>query len=310
MSMRHNLNRIKRFITDPYVRFETLVFLGVYDKLSDEEFIRKSYRAFAGKEIDLDTPTTYNEKLNWLKLHDRKPEYTMMVDKYEVKKFVAKRIGAGHVIPALGVWNKFDDIDFDALPERFVLKCTHDSGGIVVCRDKESFNKRAAKRTLERHLKKNYFYAAREWPYKNVRPRILAEPFIGGLGDDDSVEYKVTCFNGEARLITACTGKAHDSMEVRFNDFYDREWKTKYPFYVYYKPAKVEPKKPREHMEIVRICETLSKDIPCVRVDVYVHDGVVIFGEMTFFTWGGYCRFTPDEWDKTLGEWIKLPGGG
>lgn len=310
MSLQHNLNRAARFFTDPFLRFNTFTYLGLYNKLTDEEFIRKSYKVFAGKEIDLDAPVTYNEKLNWLKLYDRRPEYTMMVDKYAVKEFVASRVGAEHVVPALGVWDRFEDIDFDALPDRFVLKCTHDSGGIVICRDKAHFNKQAARRLLERHLKKNYFYVSREWPYKNVQPRILAEPYIDGLGNDDSVEYKVTCFNGEAKLITVCTGKAHDSMNVRFNDFYDRAWETKYPFYVYYKPAKVEPQKPKEHWEIVRICEALAKDIPCVRVDVYVHDGVVYFGEMTFFTWGGFCRFTPEEWDKTLGDWITLPGGG
>lgn len=307
MSYRHMLDRIHRLMIDPHMRFQALTYLGFHDKLSDEEYIRKRYMKLCGERINLDNPQSFNEKLNWLKLYDRRPEYTQMVDKYQVKKFVSERVGEEYVIPALGVWNSFDEIDFDILPERFVLKCTHDSGGVVVVKDKNSFNKGAAKRFLERHLKKNYFFVGREWPYKNVKPRILAEPFIDGLGENKSVEYKITCFNGVAKLVTACTGKAHDAMSMRFNDFYDREWNNKYPFYVYYKPASIEPQKPKELEKMVSLCEQLAKGIPCVRVDVYVNEGKVLFGEMTFFTWGGFCKFTPKEWDKTLGDWIELP---
>lgn len=307
MSIQHTIDRMVRTITDPHMRFQIATYFGFHDKLSDEEYIRRRYKSCFGKEIDLDNPTTLSEKLNWIKLYDRRPEYTMMVDKYEVKKWVSDKIGSEHVVPALGVWEHFDDIDFDKLPERFVLKCTHDSGGVILVRDKSKLDKSKAKKKLESHLKKNYYLTSREWPYKNVKPRILAEPFIDGLGEEDSVEYKVSCVNGRVGIITACTGPAHDALWLRGNDHYNREWNYKFPFSLYYKPAKVEPQKPKEHMEIVRICEELSKGIPAVRVDVYVKDGIVYFGEMTFFTWGGFCKFDPIEWDEKLGKAVELP---
>lgn len=260
-----------------------------------------------GKELNLENPTLFTEKLQWLKLHDRRPEYTKMVDKYEVRKYAAEKIGEEHLIPLLGVWDRFEDIDFDKLPDQFVLKCTHDSGGFYVCKDKKKMNVNAARRKLNRRLKRNYFWGGREWPYKNVKPRIIAEKYIDSLGKPESIEYKLTCFGGEVKFITVCRGIAHDELNKRKNDFYDRDFNF-LPFVTtYYANSNIPNEKPKELDTIINICETMSAGIPTVRVDCYIIDGQVYFGEMTFFTWNGFIHFDPPEWDKTLGDWIVLP---
>ncbi|MBQ7221349.1 MAG: hypothetical protein IJS28_10255 [Synergistaceae bacterium] len=277
-----------------------------YDKLSDEKLIRKLFKYFMGYDIDLDNPKTLCEKLNWLKLYDRRPEYTTMADKYAVKKFVADRIGSEHVVPLLGVWDRFDDIDFDALPEQFVLKCTHDSGGFVVCRDKATFDKQAARTALEKSLANNYYLMYREWVYKDVPRRIIAEQYIPSLGKPESIEIKVTCFNGIAKLNTICRGIAHDLPEKRSNDHYDRDM-NRLMFSVVYKNPEVPEKIPEQMPEIIALSEKLSAGIPQVRVDWYIVDGQIYFGEFTFYTWGGFMKFEPPEYDEILGSWLTLP---
>ncbi len=188
--------KIRRFVTEPQARFSYLSSKGFYKNMPDEAYLRKAFKLRMGYELDLDAPKTFCEKLQWLKLYDRRPEYSTMVDKYEVKKYVAERIGEKYVIPLLGVWDRFEDIDFDALPDQFVLKCTHDSGGFVVCRDKSVFDKSDARKRLNKHLQTDYYLHGREWPYKNVKRRIIAEKYIDSLGKPESVEYKLTCFGG------------------------------------------------------------------------------------------------------------------
>ena len=204
------------------------------------------------------------------------------------------------------MWNSVDEINFGSLPDQFVLKCTHDSGGFVICKDKKSFDVEAAKKKLDSRLKRNFYIFSREYPYKNVRPRIIAEKYVDSLGKKDSIEYKLTCFNGKVKLITVCGGIAHSALENRTNDFYDREF-NHLPFYVFYKnPEKALPI-PRQIDEMIEYSEKLAKGIPQVRVDWYIVDGHIYFGEMTFFTWGGFCVFSPEEWNRKLGDWIKLP---
>ncbi|MBQ7219501.1 MAG: hypothetical protein IJS28_00820 [Synergistaceae bacterium] len=298
--------RAARALVIPRYRASFLSSLGFYDSLTDEELIRKIYKCFMGREIDLDNPQTLCEKLNWLKLYDRRPEYTIMADKYAVKKFVADRIGSEHVVPLLGVWDKFDDIDFDALPEQFVLKCTHDSGGLVVCRDKSSFNKKIARKVIEQSLARNYYFVFREWAYKDIPRRIIAEQYIPSLGKPESREIKVTCFNGIAKLNTICKGIAHNLPGKRQNDHYDRNMK-RLMFSVVYKNPEVPEKIPEQMPEIIALSEKLSAGIPQVRVDWYIVDGQIYFGEFTFYTWGGFMRFEPPEWDGILGSWLELP---
>ena len=281
------------YITNSQIRSQYKVKLkDKFFPMSDKEYIEAYFKASLGYPIDLDNPRTLCEKLNWLKLYNRRPEYTSMVDKYEVKSFVAEQVGEQYVTKLIGVWDRFDDIDFHSLPDRFVLKCTHD-GTPLICTDKNKLDLRISKELFEKKLKTDYFRFSREWPYKNVRRRIIAEEYYPSLGNKDSVEYKLTCMNGEVRFITVCTGIAHAEFDLRKNDHFDKAWKRLVPW---------------ECMdEMIGLAEKLSAGIPYVRVDFYVIEGQIKFGEMTFFTWGGFMRFEPQEWDLKLGEWLVLP---
>ena len=292
-----------------YTLSEFLSMHGFYKDMSDEEYLKMLYRKFnkGKRELNLENPTRFTDKLQWLKLYDRREFYHTLVDKVEVKKYVADRIGQSHVIPTLGVYDTFDEIDFDALPDRFVLKCTHDSGGIRFCRDKKTFDRAEAREYLTSRLSKDPYPQAREFAYKGIRPRLICEPLIDELGKRDSVEYKITCFDGKAKMITVCEGIAHDSLKARTNDFYDRDWNF-LPFYTaYYLNSGHENLPPKELPAMLEICDKLAEGIPEVRVDLYLIDGQVLFGEMTFYTWGGFINFVPDEWDEKLGSWFTLP---
>ena len=272
--------------------------------LGDKSYLKCSYRAKFGKKLDLKNPKTYNEKLQWLKLYDRRPEYTRMVDKYESKEYVAEKIGEEYIIPTIRVWNNFDEIDFDTLPDQFVLKSTHDSGGVVVCTDKSRFNVEEARRKLTKALKTNYYLHGREWPYKDVKPRIIAEEYLSALGDAGLVEYKLFCFNGEVKIVLVCKGAAHSN--GRTNDFMDRDL-NRIPVKSLNPISQPDPERPEELEKLIEIAEKLSEGIPQLRVDTYIVDGKIYVGEMTFFHNSGMCKFEPEEWDYKFGEWIKLP---
>lgn len=296
------LNTLK----DTDSRFLYLESKGFYKRLNDEEIIRKIYKIKMGKEPDLDNPKTLCEKLQWLKLHDRNDLYHKLVDKYEVKKWVANKIGKEHVIPCYGVWDSVDEIEYFRCPSKFVLKCTHDSGGIFYC-DKYETDFKKLKKKMRKHLASSVYWNGngREWAYKDVRPRILAEEYIPELGKADSIEYKITCFNGKVEFITVCKGIAHNDFSLRFNDHYDREW-NRLPFYVNYKSCGEDIPKPAYLDELIKYAEMLAKDIPQVRVDGYYIDGKFLFGEMTFYTWNGFMKFVPEEWDTILGSKLNL----
>ena len=274
--------------------------------MDDKSYLKWAYFFSMGKRLDLKNPKLLSEKLQWLKLYDRNPYYTKCVDKYEVKSIVTEKVGADIVVPLLGKWACFDDIDFNSLPNQFVLKTTHASGGIVVCRDKDSFDKEHARTVLERSLGHDFYKGGREWPYKDVPRRIIAEEYIPTLGHPDSVEYKITCMNGEVKFVTFCKGPAHQDLSVRTNDHYDKDFK-KLDFYTYYKNSNYPYEKPKTWDRMIEIAEKLSAGIPYVRVDVYDMDGKIYFGEMTFFTWAGFFRFRPKKWDEILGSWLSLP---
>lgn len=272
--------------------------------LPDRLYISLFYYLKMRKRLNWNNPETFNEKLQWLKIYDRKEIYTTMVDKYAVKEYVASQIGEAYIIPTLGVWDSFDEIDFDSLPDQFVLKCTHDSGGLAICRDKSAFDKASAKKKIERSLKCNYYYGSREWPYKNVKPRIIAEEFLSNLDGKETVEYKIFCFNGTAKMVLVCKGQAHGS--GRTNDFCDLEL-NRFPFTSLNPNSEEKLVKPEQLSEIIGVAEKLAKDIPQVRVDTYLTNGKVYFGEMTFFHNAGFCKIEPEEWDYELGRWIQLP---
>ena len=299
--------KIKRYARNHYYALGYDLIVKHPHWMSDKFYLTILFKMKMGYELNWRNPKSFCEKVNWLKLHDRNPLYHQLVDKYEVKQWVTEKIGEEHVVKNYGLYNSVDEIDYNKLPNRFVLKCTHDSGSYVVCQDKATFDKEKARAILANGLNAGDFSdMQREWAYRGVQPRIIAEEYIDTLGKPDSIEYKITCFNGKVRMFTICSGIPHSDFDKRFNDHYDREG-NRLPFFVYYKPAGLElPKKPI-YEEMVRIAETLSAGIPQVRVDLYEHEGKIMFGEMTFYTWGGMMEFTPKEWDFKLGEMLELP---
>ena len=254
---------------------------------------------------NLKHPQNFTEKLNWLKLHDRRPLYTKLADKCEVKKYVSEKIGSDKIIPLLGVWDHFNEINFDQLPDQFVLKCTHDSGGFRICKDRSNFDQEEARQFFNKELRKNYYWNKREWVYKDIKPRIIAEPYIDSLGKPESFEYKLTCMNGVCKVFTICTGIAHSDFELRTNDHYDRDF-NHLPWYAYYKNSKKPVQIPPQAKEMIEYAEKLSEGIPQVRVDFYVINDKVYFGEMTFYTWAGIIEFIPPEWNDIMGSWLDL----
>lgn len=295
---------LARFFTDKKIRFSYLTALGLTRWMSDEQFLKKEYYLAFGKPLNLDNPQTFNEKLQWLKIHNRKPEYTTMVDKYAAKQYVAGKIGSQYIIPTLGVWDHFDDIDFDALPDQFVLKCTHDSGGLVICKDKSRLDKKAAKRKIEHCLRRKYYYVHREWPYKDVKPRIIAEKYLTNDGDESELsDYKVLCFNGKAKLIEIHRGRFS---KYHTQDFYDTGWN---------KTAFEQPgislsdenmERPPFADKMLELSEKLAEGIPHVRIDWYYTGGRLKFGEITFYDGAGFDGFI-DNQGEIIGSWITLP---
>lgn len=270
--------------------------------MSDEIYIKLIYRLSMGKPLNLENPQTFSEKLQWLKLYNHRPEYTDMVDKYKVRQYVEDRIGSEHLIPLIGVWDSPNDIDFDSLPNQFVLKCNHDSGGWVICKDKSTLDIDKCRRFLLKRFRRNFFWNAREWPYKNVRKRIVAEKYMVDESGVELKDYKFFCFDGHCKAIFIATNRGVDT---RF-DFYDRDF-NHLPFTNGHPNADVPPARPTNLDEMITIAEKLAEGIPQVRVDLYDVYQHVYFGEMTFFHWGGKKPFYPDSWDYVLGSWINLP---
>ena len=280
---------------------------GYLNHLPDKMFLKLLFRVRMGKKLDLKNPKTFSEKLQWLKLYDRKPEYTIMVDKYEAKKYVADIIGEEYIIPTLGVWDSVDEIDFDKLPEKFALKCTHNSGkGMYICKDKSKMNKEAVKEGLRSGLKQNYYLSNREWPYKDVKPRIIAEQYMEDVETAELRDYKFFCFGGEAKALFIATDRAKEDTETKF-DFFDMDF-NHLPFTNGHPNAEILPQKPLNFELMKELAAKLSAGVPHLRVDFYEVNGKVYFGELTFFHWGGFVPFEPEEWDYTFGSWINLKG--
>jgi len=292
------------FLTKPYYRTRVLIKLGYYDSLSDEEFLKKVFPKYMGYPLDLENPKTFSEKLQWLKVNYREPVQTVMVDKHEAKHFIAHRVGDQYIIPTLAVWDSVEDIDFDALPNQFVLKCTHDSGGIVICKDKSSLDREAAKAKLRASLKRDYSKIAREWAYQNVPRRIIAEKYISELGNDDLLDYKMYSFHGEPKLTVVCSDR-FSKTGTRMN-FYDINWEPMGIHFGHYPPLSTEFPKPATYEEMKRLTAELSKDCPFLRVDFYEIKGRLYIGELTFFPGAGLEQFCPMTKDYELGEWLHL----
>lgn len=303
---------VKYLFTNPSQFMDSLVkHLGFM--FSDKTYLKLRYRFQMGEWPDLDNPTLFTEKIQWLKLHNRHPQYSIMVDKYTAKDYVASRIGNEYVIPTLGLWNSPKDIEWDKLPNQFVLKTTHGggNGGVVICRDKNCFNKKEAICKLEDNQRSDIYNNFREWPYKDVKPRILAERFIetGDSGSNDLFDYKFFCFDGDPRFCQVIRDRnTHETI-----DFYDMEWNHQELSGLHPSKALIVPQgktpvpKPLPLDKMIQICRTLSKDIPFLRVDLYVVGEKVYFGETTFFPASGIGTFQPKEWNKKLGYLIHIP---
>ena len=291
-----------KYIFNGNYRFLINCSLGLHRKMPDEKYLMRVYRACIGKELDLQRPKTFNEKLQWLKLHDRNPAYHQMADKAEVKSYVAEKIGKEYIIPSLGVYNSFDEIDFEALPGQFVLKCTHDSGGLVICRDKSRFDKQRAKKTINHFLKRDYFSQWREWPYKDLPHRIIAEQYIDDSGNG-LTDYKVHCFNGVPRLILVCQDRFAPTGLTE--DFFTEDWKHLDVKRPEHPNASVIPKRPEELDDLLEYARVLAESIPFVRVDFYIVNHQILFSELTFFPASGLTPFEPEEWDLTFGKWLN-----
>lgn len=297
---------ISKYITDKKYRFLIDADRGKYDKLSDQEYLERKFYAKMGYCLNLQSPKTFNEKLQWLKLHDRNPLYTVMVDKYKVRDYIKNKIGTEYLVPLLGVWDNVEDIDFDKLPNQFVLKCNHNSGlGMCICKDKSKLTKRKIKaigKNLMIGLHQDYYLTGREWPYKNVSRKIICEKFLqdesGQLRD-----YKFYCFNGIPKIMMINSdrgiGKTKaDYFDMNYN-WLDLKWG--------YEHASVKPSKPNNFEKMKDLATILSQNITELRVDFYEVKDRIYFGELTFFGGSGFDRIEPKKWDEQLGNWIILP---
>ena len=284
--------------------FNDLINFGLFNRMSDEDFIKLKYKRAFKKELDLENPVTFNEKLQWIKLYKREAIYSLMADKYEVKRYVGKKIGEKYIIPTLKVWDDPDEMDLQILPEQFVLKCTHDSGGVIICRNKNDFNIKAARKKIRKWMKRNYYLFAREWPYKNISPRIIAEKYMVDQKNAELEDYKVHCFNGIPKVILVCENRY--SKNGLTEDFYSADWKR----YDVKRPevpnAKKEKERPEQLEEMLLLAGKLSQGIPFVRIDFYIINNQIYFGEVTFFPAAGLKGFIPEEFDMIMGSWITL----
>lgn len=293
-----------KYMVNADYRFKIDSGRGKYNDMPDREYLQRRFQAEFGKSLNLDSPQTFNEKLQWLKLYNRKPEYTMMVDKYKVREYIAQMIGEEYLIPLLGVWDDPDEIDFDALPNQFVLKCNHNSGtGMCICKDKSKLNIEKVKKELRKGLKEDYYLKFREWPYKDVPRKIIAEKYM----EDASGElrdYKFYCFNGVMKFVMINSDRNTDKPTRA--DYFDRDFNW-LDFTWGYSHAEVHPQKPEQFEKMVAIAERLSKGLPHIRVDLYDCNGKIYFGELTFFDGSGFDKIEPLEWDYKIGEMLKLP---
>ena len=299
------MSRILKAIKNP-----RLAILYAMDKsfgslLSDKAYLKLKYRLAMGKRLNLKNPQSFNEKLQWLKLNDRNPEYTVMVDKYLVRQYIADKLSEEYLIPLLGVWDDPDEIDFDALPDKFVLKCNHNSGvGMYICKDKSSMDIDKVKKELRRGLKQNYYLHGREWPYKNVPRKIIAEQYMEDEKTSELRDYKFFAFDGEVKALFIATDRQKVGEETKF-DFFDEDF-NHLDFTNGHPNAAILPQKPEKFEEMKVLASRLSKGIPHVRVDFYEVNGKIYFGELTFSHWSGMVPFEPEKWDYTFGNWIKI----
>lgn len=292
----------KRYISHPRIIIFTWGILGHLRFLSDEKYLKLMYWAKFGTKLDLNNPKSFNEKLQWLKINNRNEICTKLVDKYEVKKYVSELIGEEYVIPTLGVWDSFEELDISTLPnDGFVLKTTHDSGGVYICKKKSEFRLKEAKKIIEKSLNRNYFWVGRERAYKNVKPRIIAEPLLVDESGVELKDYKVFNFNGHAKMIQV----DYDRFTNHKRNLYDTEWnyiqaEIKYP------TSNRTIERPACLDKLLELSEVLSKGFSHARTDFYIIGDKILFGEITFIHGSGYECFRPASFGLQVGEWINI----
>ena len=271
--------------------------------IPDKVFLKWVFKVHLHKPLNFTDPKGFNAKLQWMKIYDRNPDYVMLVDKLRVKEDIQNKIGAEYVIPTLGVWKSADEIDFDSLPNKFVLKCNHDSRSVVVCKDKSKLDINKAKEHLNRCLRKNLYWWGREWPYKDVEPKVFAEQLLEERGEHDLKDYKLMCFGGEVKCSFVCSERFEaGGLKVTF---FDRDWK-KMPFIRHYPSSNKVIPKPQTYDKMIVLAEKLSQGLRLVRVDFYEVEGQLYLGDLTFFPGSGFEEFIPDCWDEKIGDWIKI----
>lgn len=296
--------KLSNVLHNPYMLMIKLIRF-LHPLLSDEMYLKLLYRIKMGEMCNLRQPKSFQEKLQWLKLHDRKPIYHQMVDKYDAKKFIAERVGEEYVVPTIGVWDRFEDIDFASLPNQFIIKNTHDSGTYYICKDKSTLDIAAVREKLLIDKRKcDYSDLWGEWPYKGLKHRIIVEPLIGG---SNLREYKLFCFNGEPIFFQSIADRQHQDGPVLLHydvnknrlQIKDKYYKCRQESSIEYLPEKLE--------EMILISRELSKNTYFLRVDFFEVNQRVLCGELTFFESAGFCTFTPEKYNHILGDWIKLP---
>ena len=305
--MQNLTKKLKRLVTDQEFRFHILQNMGVYNLVPDKLYLKRFFRAHMHQKLDWNHLQTFNQKLQWLKLYDRRPEYRRMADKLEAKDYVAERIGREHIIPTIAVWDRIDQIDFDALPDQFVLKCTHDSGGVVICNDKAHFDVLSAKKKLEKSLKRKYFHYGREWPYKGLKPRIMAEQYMcdGAYDKDNLTDYKIFCFDGEPQFVMTVRDRSKGKGQS-LHRWYNMDWELQDLDLDYRNEIKEPEPRPQQLDQMLQFARELSAGLKHLRVDLYVINGHIYFGELTFYHMSGCERFEPASWDHRLGGYIQL----
>ena len=274
--------------------------------LSDRKYIQLHYLYHFHKLPCLKNPQTYNDKLQWLKLNDKNPLYTTIVDKYLVKEYVERKIGKEFILPTLGVYDSVDDIDFDKLPNKFVLKWNHDSGSIVICKDKKNMNVDDVKNKLKHGAEINGFWYGREWPYKNVQPKIIAEPYLEDVKTKELRDYKIFTFNGKAKYLLIASERQKQGVDTKF-DFFDIDTREHLSLVNVHENAKIQPELPQNLELMKNLSEKLSEGFRHLRVDFYEVNGKVVFGELTLFHGSGFMTFKPEKWNYILGSMITLP---
>jgi len=304
-----SLKKIIRLIKDRKYRFGVLNSRGFLRVLPDKAFLKMAYKAKLGRKLNLKNPQTFNEKLQWLKLYDRNPKYNQMVDKHLAKEYVASVIGEEYIIPTLGVWDNANEIDFDSLPNEFVLKCNHNSGkGMCICKDKSKLDFDEVRKNLNDGLKENYYKNYREWPYKDVNRKIIAEKYMVDESGYELKDYKFFCFDGEVKYLFIAKDRENKNVETKF-DFFDENF-NHLPITNGHPNSEPPYFKPDGFDKMKELASKLSKGIPQLRVDFYNINGQIYFGELTFFHWSGLVPFDPPKYDKIFGDNIKLPKNG